>query len=56
MSTIGIILIVIVCIALFGGMAGVGGRPFYGAGYGYGGGGLGLILVIVIILIIARVI
>ena len=56
MSTIEIILIVLLCLALFGGMASIGGTPFYGAGYGYGGGGLGLILVIVIILIVARII
>jgi Protein of unknown function (DUF3309) len=38
-------------IALLGGFSGLGGGPFYGAGY-YGGGGLGLILVVVLILVL----
>jgi Protein of unknown function (DUF3309) len=38
-------------IALIGGFSGLGGGPFYGAGY-YGGGGLGLILVVVLILVL----
>jgi hypothetical protein len=52
MSIIGIVLLVIVVLALFGGLRDWGTGPFYGTGY-YGGGGLGLILIIVLILIFA---
>jgi uncharacterized protein DUF3309 len=38
-------------IALLGGFSGLGGGPFYGAGY-YGGDGLGFVLVIVLILVL----
>jgi uncharacterized protein DUF3309 len=52
MSRVGIILLVIIVIALFGGL-GVGERwgvPYgYGAGY-YGMGGLGTIFIIILIL------
>lgn len=50
--SLGTVLVIILIIALLGGFAGVGGRPFYGAGYGWGGGGLGLVLVIVLILVL----
>jgi hypothetical protein len=49
--SIGTILLVILVILLLGGFSGIGGSPFYGAGY-YGGGGLGLILVIVLVLVL----
>jgi hypothetical protein len=51
--TLGTILLVILILALFGGLTGpwnVSG-PFYGTGY-YGGGGLGLVLVIVLVLVL----
>jgi hypothetical protein len=51
MSTLGIILLILLVIALLGGFSGLGGGPFYGTGY-YGGGGLGLVLVVVLILVI----
>lgn len=58
--SLGTILVIVLVIALLGGLApfppgGEGmrpGRPFYGTGYYYGGGGLGLLLVIVLILIL----
>lgn len=49
--SIGTIILVILVIALLGGFAGVGGRPFYGTGY-YGGGGLGLVVVVLLILLL----
>jgi hypothetical protein len=52
MSTLGIVLIVILVIALFGGFRGGLGRG-YGYGYGHGGMGLiGLLLVIILILML----
>lgn len=51
---IGTILLVVLVLALLGGMApfgAVGGRPFYGSGY-YGGGGIGLIIVVVLVLLL----
>jgi hypothetical protein len=48
---LGTILIIILIIALLGGLSGLGGGRFYGTGY-YGGGGLGLVLLIVIILVV----
>lgn len=47
----GLILIIILVLLLFGGLSGIGGSPFYGTGY-YGGGGLGLVLVIVLVLVL----
>jgi hypothetical protein len=49
--SLGTILIIILVIALLGGLSGLGGGPFYGTGY-YGGGGLGLLLLIIIILVV----
>lgn len=49
MSLLGIVLIIVLCAVLLGGVSGWGGRPFYGAGY-WGGGGLGLVLVILLVL------
>lgn len=52
---LGTVLIVILILALFGGLApfgAVSGRPYWGAGYGYGGGGIGLILIILLILVL----
>ena len=53
--SIGLILVIILVIFLFGGIAPWGGysgpNHFYGAGV-YGGGGLGLILVVVLILVL----
>jgi hypothetical protein len=52
MSIIGIVLVVILILALFGGIA--PGTPWgygYGAGH-YGVGGVGLILVILVILLL----
>ena len=49
--SLGTILLIILVIALLGGFSGLGGGPFYGAGY-YGGGGLGLILIIVLVLVL----
>ena len=48
---LGTILIIILIIALLGGVSGLGGGPFYGTGY-YGGGGLGLVLLVVIVLVV----
>jgi uncharacterized membrane protein YedE/YeeE len=45
---LGTILLIILIIALLGGIRDWGRGPFYGTGY-YGGGGLGLVLVIVLI-------
>ena len=42
------IVLIILVIALLGGLSGIGGGPFYGTGY-YGGGGLGLIIVVLVI-------
>lgn len=53
--SLGTILLIILVIALLGGLVPWGGvRPpqfFYGMGY-YGGGGLGLVLVIILILVL----
>jgi hypothetical protein len=51
--SLGMIVLIILVVMLFGGGLGQwGGRgPFYGTGY-YGGGGLGLIVVIVLILLL----
>jgi hypothetical protein len=49
--SIGTIILIILVIALLGGFAGIGGRPFYGTGY-YGGGGLGVVIVILLILVL----
>jgi hypothetical protein len=49
--TLGTILLIILIIALLGGLTGVGGGPFYGTGY-YGGGGLGLVVVVLLILVL----
>ena len=48
--SLGTIILIILVIALLGGLSGMGGGPFYGTGY-YGGGGLGLVIVIVLILV-----
>ena len=48
--SLGTILLIILVVALLGGLSGFGGGPFYGTGY-YGGGGLGLVLIIVLILV-----
>src|SRR5215831_11521020 len=48
---IGTIILIILIIALLGGFSGLGGGPFYGAGY-YGGGGLGLVIIVLIILLL----
>lgn len=47
----GLVLLIILVLVLFGGLSGVGGGPFYGTGY-YGGSGIGLLLVIVLILLL----
>lgn len=52
MMSIGTILIMVLLVFLLGGFAGVGGRPFYGAGPVYGGGGIGLLLLVVLILLL----
>jgi hypothetical protein len=39
--SVGTIILIILVIALLGGLSGIGGGPFYGTGY-YGGGALGL--------------
>lgn len=52
---LGTVLVIILIVALLGGLP-IGGRaPFYGTGY-YGGGGIGLVLVIVLILVLLRVV
>ena len=51
MSMIGLILLVVLALVLFGGFSGLGGGPFYGTGY-YGGGGIGLVLIIVLVLVV----
>ena len=50
--SIGTLLLIILVIALLGGLRDWGGRgPFYGTGY-YGGGGLGLVVLVLIILLL----
>ena len=49
--TLGTILLIILIIALLGGLRDWGRGPFYGTGY-YGGGGLGLVLLVVLLLVV----
>jgi hypothetical protein len=49
--SLGTVLLIILIIALLGGVSGIGGGLFYGTGY-YGGGALGTILIIVLILVL----
>ena len=52
MSVLGIVLVVILILMLFGGSGWVGGVPVgYGGGY-YGMGGLGLVLIVIIVLVL----
>lgn len=50
--SIGTIVLVLLVLLLLGGFSGLGGGPFYGAGYRWGGVGLGLIIVVVILFVI----
>lgn len=49
--SIGAILLIIVILALLGGLRDSGRGLFYGTGY-YGGGGLGLVVVVLLILVL----
>ena len=49
-SMLGTILLILLIIALLGGLRDWGRGPFYGTGY-YGGGGLGLLLLLVVVLL-----
>lgn len=50
--SIGFLVLIILVLALFGGLTGIGGGPFYGTGY-YGGGGLGLVIIVLVVLLLA---
>jgi Protein of unknown function (DUF3309) len=47
---LGTLLLILLIIALLGGLRDWGRGPFYGTGY-YGGGGLGLLLLLVVVLL-----
>jgi hypothetical protein len=49
--SVGLVILIVVVLLLFGGFSGLGGRPFYGTGYA-GGGVLGLVVVIVLVLLL----
>ena len=51
-SPIGIIVLVILVIALLGGVAGPRVNPNWQYGYGYGNGGLGILGVVLVIFLI----
>jgi hypothetical protein len=51
-SMLGTILLILLILALLGGLRDWGRGPFYGTGY-YGGGGLGLLLLVVVLLVAA---
>jgi hypothetical protein len=52
MSPLGIILVVLLIVLLFGGLGGGSVVPYWGYGYGFGHGGVGVLGIILIVLVV----